>query len=541
MKKITTLVFFACIISSTSSFCQCGADAGIDKIICAGSTTTLGPASPNSSHSYSWSPTTALSDPNIYNPVSSTTTNRTYTLTVSPKNLIPNGNFESGATGFNSDNQLDGPWYGAYYVNSNPVNVRSQWCNMPDHSASGTNMLLVDGRHLDAPSARFWYVTVNVSQNTDYKFTGFISNVCNTNGGGYNMLATIIGNVSGSTGTNQANNSITCNVWQQFNMSWNSGSNTTATLEFRFLTSVTTGNDIAIDDLFFGIECTPSTDDVTVTVAPPLPSITPVGPITYYYWYEGTIQIPLTSNRAGQWYKNNVAIPGATGTSYTATYSGNGTPTDTYKCVNFCGTSNIVTINAIGCTSESQYPVFIPPSVSCPATAAAGWTVSQVNKGPFATYLWILTYNDYWQVSDNSSRTIFINLGDVNAPWPAIEYFYTRAVHPFGSETRMSFGLGLSNGCRMALETPIVQTPEKPAVIKTALFPNPAKTKFTITSKNMLNRIEMYNSLGVLVKALTINRQNILSVQTGDLPQGLYSVRLISDNETEVVKLIVTK
>jgi hypothetical protein len=51
----------------------------------------------------------------------------------------------------------------------------------------------------------------------------------------------------------------------------------------------------------------------------------------------------------------------------------------------------------------------------------------------------------------------------------------------------------------------------------------------------------MYNSMGVLVKALSINRQNILSVVAGDLPQGLYSLRLISDQETEVVKLIVTK
>lgn len=541
MKKITTLIFFACIISSSSSFCQCGADAGIDRTICSGSTTTLGPASPNLSHSYSWSPTTALNNPNIYNPVSSTTTNRTYTLTVSPRNLIPNGNFEGGNTGFSSDYTFNGFLYGSYFVNSNPSFV-GPWCNQPDHSASGTNMLIADGRNFNAQNARVWYVTVNVNPNTNYTFSGFLSNVSNSGGTvGYDMLATVIGNVSGSVGTTPSNHSFPCNVWNQFTIPWNSGSNTTATLELRFLTSVQLGNDVAIDDLFFGVDCTPSTDNVTVTVVPGVPSITPVGPITYYYWYEGTIQIPLTSNRAGQWYKNNVAIPGATGTTYTATYSGNGTPTDTYKCVNFCGSSNIVTINAIGCTSDGQYPVFIPPSVSCPATAAAGWTVSQVNKGNMATYLWTLTYNDYWQIDNNSTRTVFINLGDVNAPWPAIEYFYTRAVSPLGPETRMSFGLGISNGCRMALETTPVLTPEEPPVVKTALYPNPAKTKFTITSKNVLNRIEMYNSMGVLVKALTINRQNILSVLTDNLPPGLYSIRLISDEETEVVKLIVTK
>ncbi|MBW8049265.1 MAG: T9SS type A sorting domain-containing protein, partial [Cytophagales bacterium] len=59
------------------------ANAGTDASICIGSGTTL---SASGGVSYNWSPTTGLSDPNIFNPVASPTSTTTYTVTVTDAN-----------------------------------------------------------------------------------------------------------------------------------------------------------------------------------------------------------------------------------------------------------------------------------------------------------------------------------------------------------------------------------------------------------------------------------------------------------------------
>lgn len=59
------------------------ANAGADVAICAGASTTL---NGSGGVSYSWSPTTGLSDPNINNPVATPVATTTYTLTVTDAN-----------------------------------------------------------------------------------------------------------------------------------------------------------------------------------------------------------------------------------------------------------------------------------------------------------------------------------------------------------------------------------------------------------------------------------------------------------------------
>ena len=62
-------------------FVQPSVDAGTDILIDAGASVTLNPTSTNASI-FDWSPSTALDDPSIENPVSTPTENTTYTLTV---------------------------------------------------------------------------------------------------------------------------------------------------------------------------------------------------------------------------------------------------------------------------------------------------------------------------------------------------------------------------------------------------------------------------------------------------------------------------
>ena len=61
----------------------CSVDAGIDQTICEGSSTTLNTTPVGSGAiSYSWSPTTGLSNPSIQNPVASPVTTTTYTVSI---------------------------------------------------------------------------------------------------------------------------------------------------------------------------------------------------------------------------------------------------------------------------------------------------------------------------------------------------------------------------------------------------------------------------------------------------------------------------
>lgn len=538
MKKTASSIFLF-IIFFITGHAQCTADAGQDKFICSGSSSTIGPASSDPNTSYYWSPSTGLNNAYVYNPTTTTTTTRTYTLYASGKNLLTYGDFENGLSGFETDfpqypNYLDSYNCGYYRVVASSSESLTTCTTYP---YSGSGMLIANSKGSGGESYRILYKTFTVVPNTNYVFKGFYSQVNQSDP--LHINVNIIGNSTGTT--NYAlDDTVSCNQWIQFSYPWNSGSNASVTIELRFkgLPWTNCQSILGLDNLYFGIDCAESSDQVTVNVASGSPAVTPVGPITYYYWYEGSVQIPLTANKAGQWYKNNVAISGATGTTYNASYSGNGIPTDTYKCVNACGTSNVVTVNAIGCTTTSQYPVTIPPQVNCASTAANGWTLSQVNKGTNATYLWDLPNAVYWQVYDPFARTTFFNLSDVNAPWPATQYVHTRAVAALGSETRMSFGVGITNySCRPFPPSMSLQ----PEPEETLFYPNPAKNEITIKGNSPINSISIIDATGRRVKTISPVNTNKLLVNISDLNKGVYYVEITSLKEKKSIRLLISR
>lgn len=70
-------------LEKTISVLDQPADAGPDTLICAGQSVVIGPSSPLSFLTYSWSPGTGLSATNIPNPTASPASNTTYVLTTS--------------------------------------------------------------------------------------------------------------------------------------------------------------------------------------------------------------------------------------------------------------------------------------------------------------------------------------------------------------------------------------------------------------------------------------------------------------------------
>ena len=159
-------------------------------------------------------------------------------------NLLINGNFENGAGSFATDYKyvVSSPeTVGNYMVGSNPYTYNTGFCSMSNHTSGGSKMLIVDGS--TTPSDRFWYSMVNVTANKTYKFTYWCSRISNYS----NPVIRLVIN-----GTAVSDYTITSSCgWQQVQVTWNSGSNTSAFIQMNSQSSATIGNDFAIDDMSF--------------------------------------------------------------------------------------------------------------------------------------------------------------------------------------------------------------------------------------------------------------------------------------------------
>ena len=284
------------------------------------------------------------------------------------------------------------------------------------------------------------------------------------------------------------------------------------------------------------------------------PSISPIGPITYYYWYEGTQYLVLTSDQPNNnWYKNGssesniVKSESENGNTYTIALTGANNGTDYYKVDNGVGCtafSNIIAVTYHGVTSSSGYPVTIYNQYyvygSCGPTLPA--TITQPNPGSSPTYSWTLFGGNeaYWSITNQSGNSATLN--NSGGTPPTAEGILARAVAADGTEIDMNYGVGYftQSNCtpRARFSNPIE---ENGLSNKTFLAPNPSNDQVTIRSKNLMQRVEIYNSLGGLVKNVLVNGVNTITVNTSKLESGLYSIRIVSTKGIEVLKLVIQR
>lgn len=196
--------------------------------------------------------------------------------------LVTNGNFESGNTGFTFDPTL-GYYSGSGGMSPNSIRVtnspnalNSYYDNITDHTSGAGQMLVVD---VGSNVGQDIYVTTvtGVTANTTYFFSSWFANLsslinkasptvnqnrtaCALCPGGFStnnppLLRFSINNVQlGSTVRVDSLNSV---VWQQFFTSWNSGA-TTGSVVLRIENIRGTGgggNDVALDDISFTSGC----------------------------------------------------------------------------------------------------------------------------------------------------------------------------------------------------------------------------------------------------------------------------------------------
>ncbi len=167
-------------------------------------------------------------------------------------NLIANGDFSMGNTGFitdytycNSPNCLYPLPDTGYAVGTNANYYHNSFSGI-DHTSGSGNFLMVNGGQT---AKRVWNQTVSVQPNSNYTFSGWVCSIYTSN------FAQISFEVNG-TSIGSVNAPASVNTWIPFSAIWNSGANTSAILVIRDLNNSWNGNDFGIDDLSFsGCSC----------------------------------------------------------------------------------------------------------------------------------------------------------------------------------------------------------------------------------------------------------------------------------------------
>lgn len=235
-----------------------------DTTICFGTTKQL---LTQPALNFCWSPTTFLNNANSANPTTSTTKNITYYFNaeIPGDNLIVNGDFNAGNTGFSSAYNYANPnvTEGQYFVGTSPQAWNQGVSNCPDHTTGNGNMMIING----APVAdvEVWKETVATMPNTNYVFSTWVEAISVAN------PAQLRFSINGINVGNQIAASLPTCTWTKFYTTWNSGNSLSATISLINKNTAVAGNDFALDDIVFA-PIVINRDSVVITVEKPMVS-----------------------------------------------------------------------------------------------------------------------------------------------------------------------------------------------------------------------------------------------------------------------------
>jgi hypothetical protein len=179
-------------------------------------------------------------------------------VTPAPANLVANGDFESGNTGFTAGyayGNVSGPatyWIGANA--SQAPGAYGDWYNGGDHTTGTGNMLVVNGAN--SATTPVWEEVVHVTPNTKYIFSYWGAEVDHDSNSLPHLQLRINGRSLGSN-VIPANSPDNGGRWVNFTFIWNSGSSSRADLALFDLNTDTAWNDFALDDISFAAHPAP--------------------------------------------------------------------------------------------------------------------------------------------------------------------------------------------------------------------------------------------------------------------------------------------
>lgn len=292
------------ILAGLVNYAQCSFSLGPDQTFCQDQTISTSLSAPAGQSSYNWS--TGATSQSI-----TATAAGAYSCTVTmlSNNLVSNSDFSSGNTGFSSSYSVGsgGSWgpvsyEGTYYITDNANYAHSNFPWFYGHGGSG-NMMVVNGSGTAGTSV--WCQSFAVTPNTTYNFSTWVATCVASNS---SELASLQFSINGSLLGNAFSPSLSAGSWTQFSSTWNSGANTTADICIVNQNTALSGNDFAIDDIFFQQVCTASSS-MNITVSPG-PTVTVPGN-TVVCNNETVPASTFSSNPAGAtytWTNNNTAI-----------------------------------------------------------------------------------------------------------------------------------------------------------------------------------------------------------------------------------------
>jgi hypothetical protein len=161
-------------------------------------------------------------------------------------NLLVNGDFEKGNSGFTSEyNYSPGNIWaaGSYDIAKNPNNSHSSLASFTDHTSGNGNMMAINGS--TGGGYGVWQEIIDVKSNTRYTFSGWIAN-CYSNAP--STLAVKINDIQVSGNIQVASQ---LGVWNKFYFTWESESSTKAKIQILDTNNASSGNDFAMDDICF--------------------------------------------------------------------------------------------------------------------------------------------------------------------------------------------------------------------------------------------------------------------------------------------------
>ncbi len=188
--------------------------------------------------------------------------------TASRADLLTNGDFSAGNTGFtsgytyvpNNTTNLD---EGIYSVGTTPSNVNYFWTNpssvtdtVSNSPLPAGNMLFVNGA---STPTTVWSQTVSgLNANTDYTFSGYLASLHASNPAILTITAgsqTILADLSAP---------VTAGVWAGFQTIFNTMGSTSVTFTIEDMNTAPSGNDFALDSLALNQTVVPEPSSVAL-------------------------------------------------------------------------------------------------------------------------------------------------------------------------------------------------------------------------------------------------------------------------------------
>jgi hypothetical protein len=166
-------------------------------------------------------------------------------------NLLVNGNFSHGATGFATAYHKGGTSLvvsDTYLVGANPHTYHFAGAAFGDHTTGSGKMLLINGS--TTPAAIAWRETVNVAKGVEYAFTGFAASWATDGPAGGDISPADVLITINNTPVLTSTLPSTPGQWAPLTSTW-LATGSRATITITDLNTSLSGNDSAYDDLSF--------------------------------------------------------------------------------------------------------------------------------------------------------------------------------------------------------------------------------------------------------------------------------------------------